>query len=328
MHNLGAYKVDRRRKHKLYNDMLKSYSTVAMTEGVNSLFFPEGSRSSSGEIGNKLKLGLLGTTIEAQRINLMKDVEKAKKIYILPITLNYHYVLEASKLIERQLKEDGKEQYFPDENTGYFGLIKRAYKVITSNPGMTISLAPMLDVLGNPVNQKGESIGKKGEIIKIEDYFKVNGKITKNIQRDMQYTQILGEKIVKEYKVNSVVLSSNLVAFVAFEILRKRFNQFSVYELLSLPLDEANISVIEFKIILDRIRDRVKVLAKNSELIISEDINLPIEELMQVGVKKVGSAHPKKVLKINRKGEISTKSMKLLYYYRNKLNCYKLDKYI
>jgi len=328
MHNLGAYTVDRRRKHKLYNDTLKCYSTIAMTEGVNSLFFPGGGRSHSGEVESKLKLGLLGTTIEAQRMNLIKDGKDAKKIYILPITLNYHYVLEASKLIEYKLKEDGKELYFPDENTGYFGLIKRAYKVITSNPGMTICFAPLMDVFGNKVNQDGESIGKKGEVIKVEDYFKLNGKITKNIQRDKQYTQILGEEIIKEYKINSVVLSSNLVAFVAFQILRKRFNQFSVFELLSLPLDETNISTVEFKIVLDRIRDRLKILEKNEEVILSEDLNLPIEELMNIGIKKVGSSHPKKVLKKNRKGIISTQSMKLLYYYNNKLTCYELEKYI
>ena len=54
MHNIGAYKVDRRRKHKLYLETLKSYSTVALTEGVNSLFYPGGSRSQSGMLEERL----------------------------------------------------------------------------------------------------------------------------------------------------------------------------------------------------------------------------------------------------------------------------------
>ncbi|MFT6001877.1 MAG: glycerol-3-phosphate O-acyltransferase [Flavobacteriales bacterium] len=326
MHNIGAYKVDRRRKHKLYLETLKSYSTVALTEGVNSLFYPGGSRSHSGMLEEKLKLGLLGTALDAQRINL-QDGNK-KKIFIIPVTLNYHYVLEAKKLIENHLKNEGKEDYLEDENATPFGLIKRTYKVITSNPGMTVSFAPALDVFGNKVDEEGESISKIGNKVDIADYFKLNGSIIRDVQRDQQYTQILGERILKEFKENTVVLSSNLVAYVAFQIIRKRFSQFTVFEILSLPKDETTVSEIEFKIVLDRIRDRLKVLEEDKKIRLSSDLDLPTEELMNVGIKKVGSSHPTYVLRKNKNGVISTRSMKLLYYYHNKLSSYGLDEYI
>lgn len=326
MHNIGAYKVDRRRKHKLYLETLKSYSTVALTEGVNSLFYPGGSRSHSGMLEEKLKLGLLGTALDAQRINL-QDGNK-KKIFIIPVTLNYHYVLEAKKLIESHLKNEGKEDYLEDENATPFGLIKRTYKVITSNPGMTVSFAPALDVFGNKVDEQGESISKIGNKVDIADYFKLNGSIIRDVQRDQQYTQILGERIIREFKENTVVLSSNLVAYVAFQIIRKRFKQFTVFEILSLPKDETTVSEIEFKIVLDRIRDRLKILEEDKKIILSSDLDLPTEELMNIGIKKVGSSHPTYVLRKNNKGVISTRSMKLLYYYHNKLNNYGLDEYI
>ena len=326
MHNIGAYKVDRRRKHKLYLETLKSYSTVALTEGVNSLFYPGGSRSHSGMLEEKLKLGLLGTALDAQRINL-QDGNK-KKIFIIPVTLNYHYVLEAKKLIESHLKNEGKEDYLEDENATPFGLIKRTYKVITSNPGMTVSFAPALDVFGNKVDEQGESISKIGNKVDIADYFKLNGSIIRDVQRDQQYTQILGERIIREFKENTVVLSSNLVAYVAFQIIRKRFKQFTVFEILSLPKDETTVSEIEFKIVLDRIRNRLKILEEDKKIILSSDLDLPTEELMNIGIKKVGSSHPTYVLRKNNKGVISTRSMKLLYYYHNKLNNYGLDEYI
>ena len=326
MHNAGAYKVDRRRKHKLYLETLKSYSTIALTEGVNSLFYPGGSRSLSGTLEDKLKLGLLGTALDAQRINL-QDGSK-KKIFIVPVTLNYHYVLEAKKLIERHLKSEGKEDYLEDENASSFGLMKRTFKVLTSNPGMTVSFAPALDVFGNKVDDEGESISKIGNKIDIADYFKLNGKIIRDVQRDQQYTQILGDRILKEFKENTVVLSSNLVAYVAFQIIRKRFKQFSVFEILSLPKDETTVSEIEFKIVLDRIRDRLRVLENEKKIILSSDLELPIEELMNIGIDKVGSSHATYVLKKNKKGVISTQSMKLLYYYHNKLSSYGLDEYI
>jgi glycerol-3-phosphate O-acyltransferase len=326
MHNVGAYKVDRRRKHRLYLETLKSYSTIALTENVNSLFYPGGSRSQSGQIEEKLKLGLLGTVIDAQRLNLVNG--SGKKVFIIPVTLNYHYVLEAKKLIENHLKNLGKEQYLEDENTTPFGLIKRTYKVITSNPGMTVSFAPAMDVFGNKVDQNGDSFCKVGNKVEIEDYFKINGEIVRDVQRDSQYTQILGDRIVTEFKENTVVLSSNLVAFVAFQIIRKRFTQFSVFEILSLPKDETTIAELEFKLAIDNVRDRLKKLEKENKILLSEDLELPVEELMYTGITKVGSSHPKYVLRRNKKGVISTQSMKLLYYYHNKLNSYGLEDYL
>ena len=61
MHNLGAYRVDRRLKHALYKDVLKAYSCVLLERGYHSLFFPGGTRSRSGGVERKLKLGLVGT---------------------------------------------------------------------------------------------------------------------------------------------------------------------------------------------------------------------------------------------------------------------------
>jgi len=45
MHNLGAYRVDRRLRHALYKDVLKAYSCVLLERGYHSLFFPGGTRS-------------------------------------------------------------------------------------------------------------------------------------------------------------------------------------------------------------------------------------------------------------------------------------------
>ena len=55
MHNLGAYRLDRRIKAGLYKDALKSYSTVLLERGYHSLFFPGGTRSRSGMIEQHLK---------------------------------------------------------------------------------------------------------------------------------------------------------------------------------------------------------------------------------------------------------------------------------
>ena len=63
MHNLGAYRVDRRIRVSLYKDVLKLYSQVMIERGYHSLFFPGGTRSRSGMIERHLKLGLLGSAV-------------------------------------------------------------------------------------------------------------------------------------------------------------------------------------------------------------------------------------------------------------------------
>ncbi len=73
MNRLGAYRVDRRKKNKIYLETLKSMSSLSIQRGTNSIFFPGGTRSRSGAIENKLKMGLLGTVVEAQRAMIQRN---------------------------------------------------------------------------------------------------------------------------------------------------------------------------------------------------------------------------------------------------------------
>jgi glycerol-3-phosphate O-acyltransferase len=50
--------------------VLKEYSTVLLEHGYHSLFFPGGTRSRSGGVERRLKLGLLGTALAAYQNHL------------------------------------------------------------------------------------------------------------------------------------------------------------------------------------------------------------------------------------------------------------------
>ncbi|MBW2224521.1 MAG: 1-acyl-sn-glycerol-3-phosphate acyltransferase, partial [Deltaproteobacteria bacterium] len=76
MHNLGAYRVDRRIRVNLYKEILKLYSQVMIERGYHSLFFPGGTRSRSGMIERRLKLGLLGSAVEAFSMNRVRRVDR------------------------------------------------------------------------------------------------------------------------------------------------------------------------------------------------------------------------------------------------------------
>src|SRR5690606_1080808 len=134
MNSLGAYKVDRRKKNVPYLETLKSYSTLAIQKGAHSLFFPGGTRSRSGMLEKTLKLGLLSSTIEAQRNLFLQEQpgQPARKIFVVPVTLNYHFVLEAPDLIDDYLTAKGQERYVPEQDKyGSWQLLQFLFKFFT-----------------------------------------------------------------------------------------------------------------------------------------------------------------------------------------------------
>src|SRR5690606_24539015 len=106
MNRLGAYRVDRRKKNPIYLETLKALSTQSIKNQVNNLFFPGGTRSRSGASEEQLKLGLLNTIVEAQRDICLEG--RNQNIYIIPLILDYHFVLEAkSRSEERRVGKEG-----------------------------------------------------------------------------------------------------------------------------------------------------------------------------------------------------------------------------
>ncbi|MEQ8927150.1 MAG: 1-acyl-sn-glycerol-3-phosphate acyltransferase, partial [Fulvivirga sp.] len=226
MNSLGAYKVDRRKKNPIYLQTLKAYSTLALKEGAHSLFFPGGTRSRSGQIESSLKLGLLGTAMEAQRSIFIDHPNRdGKKIFIVPVTINYNFVLEAPSLIKDYLAHTGQEKFYVESDvySSSYNMIKFMFKFFTKGSDISVSIGRGMDLLGNYVDEKGNSIDKQGRFIDTRHYFTTNGVITEDKQRESEYTRRLAEIIVKEFHRINRVFASHLVAFVAFRIWRKRY---------------------------------------------------------------------------------------------------------
>ena len=258
MNSLGTYKVDRRKKNAIYLETLKMYSNLAIQWGIHSLFFPGGGRSRSGGIEDKLKLGLLGTAMEAQRINYAKSEQTtgvpatgvsatgapaagtpaagapaagmpankpAEKIFVVPVVLNYHFVLEAPSLIQEHLRREGQERYYveSDEFSNSYKITKFLIKFFTKGSDISVSIGQAMDLLGNPVDDEGHSLDKQGNIIRMREYFCTGGTISKDEQREKEYTRMLGQAILRSYYRINQVFSSHLVAFAAFEIIRQQY---------------------------------------------------------------------------------------------------------
>lgn len=332
MSRLGAYKVDRRRKNTIYLESLKAYSTLAMRHGAHSLFFPGGTRSRSGAIESKLKLGLLGTAFEAQRLNFIdKPNDKARKIFVVPVVFNYNFVLEAPSLINEHLKRSGQELYYDENRSGSssVNLVKFITKFLTAESEMSITFGKCMDLFGNDVDEQGRSIDRHGRPVDIMRYFITNGVITKDMQRDAEYTRMLGEEIVKRYHKENMVYPSHLVAFTAFEIIKKRHKRLDLYSLLRLPEDDHEISFNEFKLVIERLTSILKEMRDNGKIRLDDDFDrMDTDQLITEGIRNSGIYHPKRTVMLTQEGNIASEDFNLLYYYHNRLEGYGLSKHI
>ncbi len=331
MNKLGAYKVDRRKKNMIYLETLKAYSTIGMVRGCNSLFFPGGTRSRSGAIETKLKLGLLGTAMEAQRLNFLNNPEKPAKLFVVPVVFNYNFVLEAPSLIDEHLKQVGQQHYFR-ENDDYstsYKMAKFMLKFFTKSSEISISFGKCIDLFGNPVDNEGNSIGKNNEKIDISRYFMTNGAFTRDAQRDAEYTKMLGDEIVKRFHSESRVLASYVVAYAAFELIRKRYKKLDIYSVLRLPVEDQKLTYLEFTNAVSRLLDHLREMASNGEIHLYHELEIPeIDTIIETGLKNLGMYDAKRPLYKSKDGFIMSEDFNLLFFYHNRLEGYGLAKYI
>lgn len=330
MNSLGAYKVDRRKKNPIYLETLKSYSKLAMEEGAHSLFFPGGTRSRSGRMETSLKLGLLGTAMEAQRNLYQNGQDKEnRKIFIVPVTINYHFVLEAPSLINEFLKQEGQAKYYVenDEYSSSYKMIKFLLKFFTKGSDISVSIGRGMDLLGNYVDKQGRSIDQHGRFIHTKEYFMSNGVVSVDRQREHEYTRQLSEVIVKEYHRINCVFSSHLVAFVGFNMLRKKYTKLDLYDFLRLPEEDIFIPYEEFKTKFEEVRNAVFRLQKKGQLNTSTHLHGALDDVIALGLENVGMYHSKRPLLRDKQGNIITHDLNILYYYHNRTHGYALEKY-
>lgn len=331
MNSLGAYKVDRRKKNLPYLETLKMYSGLAIEKGAHSLFFPGGTRSRSGTIEKMLKLGLLSTATEAQRNIYLKTPagEEPRKIFVVPVTLNYHFVLEAPELIDDYLSVKGQDRYLPEEDKyGSVQLIQFLFKFFTKGSNISVSIGRGLDIMGNYVDEEGNSLDSQGRIIDTRDYFISNGQLTIDKQREDEYTRMLSQRIVAEYHKIHRTFASHLVAFVAFELWQKKHPKLDLFGLLRLPEEELSLDYPEFRKTCKRVRKQIYRLKKEGKANHATHVKGKIDLVISHGLENVGNFHLKRPLLMDKKGNIITKDLNTLYFYHNRLVGYDLEKLI
>ncbi|MBK8172138.1 MAG: 1-acyl-sn-glycerol-3-phosphate acyltransferase [Sandaracinaceae bacterium] len=318
MHNLGAYRLDRRIKATLYKDVLKTYSTVMIERGYHSLFFPGGTRSRSNLIETHLKLGLAGTGIEAFARNQARGVKRP--VFFVPTTINYALVLEAETLIEDHLKEHGKARYIIEDDE--FSQIDRwidFFRRLTAlASACVIRFGEPVDPFGNDIDDDGRSISPNGQVIDPSTYVMTRGEVKVDGGRDAAYTKELGETIAKRFLSDTVIMSSQLVAHVLFRALVKAtpgvdlFGRLRYRGEVSMPIDDLYREIGEA-------RDALIALEQQGQVRVSPSLrNETPEYLVDRSIAFWDGYHTRIVAR--RSGtDMVAEDPTLLLYYQNRL---------
>jgi glycerol-3-phosphate O-acyltransferase len=318
MHNLGAYRVDRRVKAALYKEILKTYSCVVIERGYHSLFFPGGTRSRSGSLETHLKLGLAGTGVEAFARNRARGIDRP--VYFVPATINYALVLEAETLVEDYLKEEGRARYIIEDDE--FSRLERWVAFFNKFRGLesvcTIRFGEPLDPFGNQVDDEGRSLAPDGRVIDAGTYVSRRGTPSVDARRDAAYTRALGKVIAEAYQRETVVMPTQLVAHVVFRHIARVTPGLDLFARLrhrgiAIPVEELLGE-------LERTRDRLLALEAAGRVHVSNFVRRQSPQSILDGVLATWAGyHSARQVARVQSGSLIAEDPNLLLYYQNRL---------
>ncbi len=316
MHRLGAYTVDRTKKAQLYKDVLKDYSVRALTTHHHSLFFPGGTRSRSGEIEDQVKKGLLGTGVVAWQEMLAAGRANAE-IYVVPLTLSFTLVLEASTLIEDHLAESGKQRYIitDDEFTQPRRLASFARRVLDLDSAVIAHFGHPIDVLGNPVSLDARE--RAEQAVQRRQYVcDARGDVQWDPQRDRVYTSRLAAALVDAFPRHADVLATHAAAWAAWECLADEVGSSDPFRLVRVPAGRRRIPearmIQSLRATLDRVHEGVRLGRWHQEL------PGDAETTLETALDRFDRYHKTRAL-ARGDGEIVIEDPRLCLYYRNRL---------
>ena len=325
MSRLGAYTVDRRKKHGLYKDVLKDYSIEVLSRRCHSLFFPGGTRSRSGRLESRLKKGLLGTGLTAWQEGL--DRGRANpEILVVPCVLSCSLVLEAETLIEESLKEEGRQRYIisDDEFSDSRTVASFSRRVLALDASVHLRFSDPLDVMGNPVDPDGHSLDARGERVDRRAYVTDrDGRVEWDEQRDHVYTGSLARAIERSYLRDNTALATHVTAFAAWNLLRANHPRLDLYHVALLAPHERILPTTSLLGAIERVSARIEALVAQGQIRSA----LPAggaASTLEEALSRFSSFHARKA--VARQGaEHLTVDPKLALYYSNRLVGYALE---
>lgn len=327
MRNLGAYTVDRRKQDPLYKRVLKEYATLTLENGYDNIFFPGGTRSRSGAVEKKLKLGLLGTGVSAY-VNNLRAQKPRERMYIVPATLSFQLVLEAETLVDDFLKEVGKARYIITDDE--FSRPRRVYEFMTQlfslDSKIYFTVGRALDPFGNQVDEEGESFDARGRRVDPSRYVLVDGQPALDEQRDAEYTREVGERITEAYARDTVIQSTHVTAHATLMLLRQAN---AGVDLVRVLRGSGKVDDVELRAVYGEVRrliQELRGLADRGGVRLAPVVaSGGAEDVVADGLRHFAIYHSHPA--VSRRGDrVTSEERALLFYYSNRLEGYRLER--
>lgn len=325
MDHLGAYKVDRLKKHRLYKVCLKEYSTLAIRRRWHSLFFPGGTRSRSGKIEVGLKKGLMGTGLEAFKDNL-REGRELPRVFFVPATINYQLVLEGETLIDDALKEAGKSRYIitDDEFSRPDKVLHYVWNMLELDNPIEVVLGAPLDPFGNPVNADGDSLDPSGRAYDPAGYVQRGGVVVEDVQRDRAYTGRLAKAISRSYFEHTVLFATNIVAAAAHRLVHAEHAELDLFERLLLSDEERLVPLDALDLEVERLLTRLRQTAVRGGVRLDDGLESKLpSDVRREALDVFGRYHRRPPLRPEGSA-ILVDDARLTLYYANRLEGYEL----
>jgi glycerol-3-phosphate O-acyltransferase len=327
MRNLGAYTVDRRKSDPLYKRVLKEYCTLTLENGYDNIFFPGGTRSRSGAVEKKLKLGLLGCGLPAYAHNLVAHKAR-ERMYIVPATLSFQLVLEAETLVDDFLKEQGKARYIITDDE--FSKPKRVLDFLTQlfslDSKVFFTVGRAMDPMGNPVNEDGESMDARGRVLDPARYLWRDGAVLVDEQRDAELTREVGERLCEAYARDTVIQCTHVTAHAVLHLLRKANPQVDFVRLLRGGGRVDDLSLRDVYAEVRRLLDELRGIHRRGGVRLGPVVeSASAEDVVEDGLRHFSIYHASPA--VSRRGDrVMSQERSLLFYYSNRLEGYRLER--
>ncbi len=324
MHNLGAYTVDRKKQDPLYKEALKAYATLSLELGYDNLFFPGGTRSRSGAVERRLKLGLLSSGLQAY-INNLATGRANPNIYVVPATLSYQLVLEAETLIDDFLEEVGRSRYVIEDDE--FSQPRAIFSFLTKLVGLDskihVTISRATDMFGNPVDDEGRSLDPRGRVIEAERYVWRDGRPVHDAVRDAEYLRETADAVADAYLRDNVIESTHVTARAVFDLLRARNPTLDLFRLIRTRGEDDELPMTEVLTRADVLLEQLRFLERDREIRLGPSTSGSADDVVADGLAHFAIYHSKPAAE--RKGDrIRPSDPSLLLYYQNRLEGYPL----
>jgi len=310
LNTLGVYPIDWKKKNMIYMLTLDFLNVYSILKGRSILFFPDGTLSKDGTLFNKLKTGLIRTTVKAQ-FHLHKNKE-TEKVIIVPVVANYSYVREGKRKINRYLTGPQKKKLKKTP-------LKALYQMLKYKKKAYISFGEPIDVFGNTLNTKGISLDLYGKEVDINSNFGKTREFSNYSNFEKSVTKQLTQSIIGNFYAGNIILSCHTISYAVLYLIQRKHSLSSLEEVAKLEISEY-LNKEDICKVLSTIQNQIVALNKKKKISVSPILLKSVEELFLDGVDCLYYAI--KEIEVKNETKFFCEDLQILYYYSNRLSGY------